>query len=60
MKYQKKKNNQKTELKTGASVRGKTSALQWPNTCEVGVPEGKARDEMGDNKLFLKKQIFFF
>lgn len=55
MKYQKKKKkNQKTELKKGASVRGKTSALQWPNTCEVGVPEGKARDEMGDNKLFLK------
>ena len=53
MKYQKKKKrNQKTELKKGASVRGKTSALQWPNICEGGVPEGKARDEMGDNKLF--------
>ena len=41
MKYQKKKKkkrNKKTELKKGASVRGKTCALQWPNICEVGVP----------------------
>lgn len=42
------------------SINERQDNFKWPNTCELGVPEGKVSDETGDTKLFLELMETFF
>lgn len=55
MKYQKKRKKELgNRIKERSICEREDKCTQWPNICEIGVPEGKVRHEMRDSKLFFK------